>query len=86
MKEDTKVLIVIICIVVGLTPLFVYMGMDFYDQSKEINYYQNAIMTHLKTESCADLNASRTIYDPAYKGDLLSSESMVDQAWKEKCT
>lgn len=86
MNENTKVIIVMICIGVAITPLIIYMSMDLYDKSKQIDYYQNDIMKRLKTESCSDLNASRSIYDPAHKGDLLPFDSDVDEAYKEKCT
>ena len=86
MNESTKAWIVMICIGIAISPFIVYMAMDIYDSQKQINYYQTSIMNRLKTESCSDLNASRSIYDPAHKGDLLPFDSMVDEAWKEKCS
>ena len=86
MNEDTKVIIVIICVLVGLSPLFVYMGMVAYDDSKRGQYYENIILNRLKSETCSELNASRSIYDPAFQGELLPHETMIDQAWKEKCS
>lgn len=86
MEESTQMWIVIICIIAGLTPVFVYMGMIMYDDSKRSQYYETSILNRLKNETCSELNASRSIYDPAFQGELLSHDTMIDQAWKEKCS
>lgn len=75
-------------LIIGLTIAAIFISITIitvHDGQAQTDYYVKDIKKHLSSESCSELNGSRSIYDPAQQNNWIKSDSLVDEVYKEKC-
>ena len=75
-----------IIIGVVIAAIFIPITIIVYHDGKAKNdYYINDIKKQISNQSCSQLNASRSIYDPSNQNVWIKSDTLIDEIYKEKC-